>query len=159
MTFSAQLDEALGGGVPLGKTTEICGAPGVGKTQLWSDTHIHILTQTHSLSVWSKMFLTVSLNSLQVAVDVQVPPCFGGVGGQVVYIDTEGSFVLQRVVDIAAAAVRHCSLLVEDDEQRAAMETFTVETILSNIFLVKMTRRRGNTPVPAVAVMSSDIRL
>ncbi|KAM6929223.1 DNA repair protein RAD51 homolog 3 [Lycodopsis pacificus] len=109
VTFSSQLDAALGGGLPVGKTTEICGAPGVGKTQL----------------------------CLQLAVDVQVPQCFGGIGGQVVYIDTEGSFLLQRVVDIAAAAVQHCSLLVEDDEQRVAMTTFTVETILSNTFLVR----------------------
>lgn len=109
VTFSSQLDAALGGGVTVGRTTEICGAPGVGKTQL----------------------------CLQLAVDVQVPPCFGGVGGQAVYIDTEGSFLLQRVVDIAAAAVRHCSLLAEDDEQRVAMTTFTVETILANIFLVR----------------------
>ncbi|XP_068602094.1 DNA repair protein RAD51 homolog 3 [Brachionichthys hirsutus] len=109
VTFSSRLDAALDGGVPIGKTTEICGVPGVGKTQL----------------------------CLQLAVDVQVPPCFGGVGGQVVFVDTEGSFLLQRVIDIAAAAVRHCSLLVEDDEQRVAMETFTVETILSNILLVR----------------------
>ncbi|XP_033484304.2 DNA repair protein RAD51 homolog 3 isoform X1 [Epinephelus lanceolatus] len=109
ITFSSQLDAILGGGLPVGKTTEICGAPGIGKTQL----------------------------CLQLAVDVQVPQCFGGVGGQVVYIDTEGSFLLQRVIDIAAAAVQHCSLLVEDDEQRAAMGDFTVETILSNMFLVR----------------------
>ncbi|XP_059188641.1 DNA repair protein RAD51 homolog 3 [Centropristis striata] len=109
ITFSSQLDGVLGGGMPIGKTTEICGAPGVGKTQL----------------------------CLQVAVDVQVPTCFGGVGGQVVYVDTEGSFLLQRVVDIATAAVQHCSLLVEDDEQQAAMATFTLETILSNLFLVR----------------------
>ncbi|XP_068197306.1 DNA repair protein RAD51 homolog 3 [Antennarius striatus] len=109
VTFSSQLDAALDGGLPVGKTTEICGVPGVGKTQL----------------------------CLQLAVDVQVPPCFGGVGGQVVYIDTEGSFVLQRVIDIATAAMQHCSLLVEDDEQRVAMETFTVENILSNILLVR----------------------
>ncbi|XP_071333632.1 DNA repair protein RAD51 homolog 3 [Trachinotus anak] len=109
VTFSSHLDAALGGGFPVGKTTEICGAPGVGKTQL----------------------------CLQLAVDVQVPQCFGGVGGQAIYIDTEGSFLLQRVVDLATAAVRHCSLLVEDDEQRDAMTTFTVETILSNIFLVR----------------------
>ncbi|XP_040902499.1 DNA repair protein RAD51 homolog 3 [Toxotes jaculatrix] len=109
VTFSSQLDAALGGGLPVGKTTEICGAPGVGKTQL----------------------------CLQLAVDVQVPQCFGGVGGQVIYIDTEGSFLLERVIDVAAAAVRHCSLLVEDNEQRVAMTTFTVETILSNIFLVR----------------------
>lgn len=35
VTFCSALDNALGGGVPVGKTTEICGAPGVGKTQLW----------------------------------------------------------------------------------------------------------------------------
>ncbi|XP_035016206.1 DNA repair protein RAD51 homolog 3 [Hippoglossus stenolepis] len=108
VTFSSRLDAALSGGIPVGKTTEICGTPGIGKTQL----------------------------CLQLAVDVQVPQCFGGVGGQVIYIDTEGSFLLQRVTDVAAAAVRHCSLLVEDDEQRVAMTTFTVEDILSNIFLV-----------------------
>lgn len=34
VTFCAKLDEMLGGGVPLGKITEICGAPGLGKTQL-----------------------------------------------------------------------------------------------------------------------------
>ena len=33
VTFSAKIDGILGGGVPLGKITELCGAPGVGKTQ------------------------------------------------------------------------------------------------------------------------------
>ncbi|XP_075994098.1 DNA repair protein RAD51 homolog 3 [Genypterus blacodes] len=109
VTFCSALDAALGGGLPVGKTTEICGGPGVGKTQL----------------------------SLQVAVDAQIPECFGGVGGQVVFVDTEGSFLVQRVEDIATAAVRHCSLLAEDDEQRAAMEMFTVETILSDLFVLR----------------------
>lgn len=35
VTFSSQLDEALGGGLLLGKITELCGVPGIGKTQLW----------------------------------------------------------------------------------------------------------------------------
>ncbi|KAM6164480.1 DNA repair protein RAD51 homolog 3 [Rhynchocyon petersi] len=35
ITFCSALDNILGGGVPLTKTTEICGVPGVGKTQLW----------------------------------------------------------------------------------------------------------------------------
>lgn len=35
VTFCSNLDCMLGGGVPVGKTSEICGAPGVGKTQLW----------------------------------------------------------------------------------------------------------------------------
>lgn len=67
-----------------------------------------------------------------------------------VYIDTEGSFLLQRVVDIATAGVRHCSLFAEDDEQRVAMETFTVETILSNMFLVMITGFHGYSPVTGI---------
>lgn len=34
VTFCASIDEMLGGGVPVGKITEFCGAPGIGKTQL-----------------------------------------------------------------------------------------------------------------------------
>lgn len=51
---------------------------------------------------------------MQLAVDVQIPVCFGGLGGKALYIDTEGSFVVQRVADMAEAAVKHCSLLAED---------------------------------------------
>ncbi|XP_043106119.1 DNA repair protein RAD51 homolog 3 [Puntigrus tetrazona] len=109
VTFCSALDDALGGGVPVGKTTEICGAPGVGKTQL----------------------------CMQLAVDVQIPVCFGGLGGKALYIDTEGSFLVQRVADMAEAAVQHCTLLGEDTEQRQALEELTVEKILSNLFLVR----------------------
>lgn len=35
ITFCSALDDILGGGIPLMKMTEICGVPGVGKTQLW----------------------------------------------------------------------------------------------------------------------------
>lgn len=109
VTFCSDLDCILGGGVPVGKTMEVCGAPGVGKTQL----------------------------CMQLAVDVQIPVCFGGLGGQVAYIDTEGSFFVQRVADMAQAAVEHCSLMAEDTEQREALKEFTVETILSNLFLFR----------------------
>ncbi|XP_030885809.1 DNA repair protein RAD51 homolog 3 isoform X3 [Leptonychotes weddellii] len=51
ITFCSALDNILGGGIPLTKTTEICGVPGIGKTQL----------------------------CMQLAVDVQIPECFGGV--------------------------------------------------------------------------------
>ena len=33
VTFSAAFDNMIGGGIPIGKITEICGAPGLGKTQ------------------------------------------------------------------------------------------------------------------------------
>nr|XP_021334840.1 DNA repair protein RAD51 homolog 3 isoform X2 [Danio rerio] len=110
VTFCSGLDDAIGGGVPVGKTTEICGAPGVGKTQL----------------------------CMQLAVDVQIPVCFGGLGGKALYIDTEGSFLVQRVADMAEAAVQHCTLLAEDTEQKGALEELNVEKILSNLFLVRL---------------------
>ncbi|KAM9751803.1 DNA repair protein RAD51 homolog 3 isoform 1-T1 [Menidia menidia] len=109
VTFCSQLDERLKGGIPVGKLTEVCGAPGTGKTQL----------------------------CLQAAVDVQVPQCFGGLGGQAVVMDTEGGVLLQRLDDMATAAVRHCSLLASDEEQRVAMATFTVRSVLENVFLVR----------------------
>lgn len=109
VTFSSNLDDALGGGVPVGKTTEICGAPGIGKTQL----------------------------CMQLVVDVQIPVCFGGLGGKALYIDTEGSFFVQRVADMAEAAVQHCTLLAEDTEQKNALDELTVEKLLSNLFLVR----------------------
>lgn len=109
ITFCSALDQALGGGVPVGKTTEICGAPGVGKTQL----------------------------CIQLAVDAQIPGCFGGLGGQAVYIDTEGSFLVERAVDVATAAVQHCTLITKDTEQREALQSFTVETVLSQLFLFR----------------------
>lgn len=68
--------------------------------------------------------------------DIQIPRSFGGLEAQVIFMDTEGSFVLQRVVDIAAAVVRHFSLLAVDGEQKDAMQAFNMESILSNIFLV-----------------------
>ncbi|XP_017538016.1 DNA repair protein RAD51 homolog 3 isoform X1 [Pygocentrus nattereri] len=128
VTFCSELDAVLGGGVPVGKTTEICGAPGIGKTQL----------------------------CIQLAVDVQIPVCFGGLAGKAVYIDTEGSFVVQRVVDMAEALVEHCTLLAEDEEQRKALEEFTTEKILSGIFLV---RCHGYADLLAEAYLLPDFLL
>ncbi|NWT54269.1 RA51C protein, partial [Erythrocercus mccallii] len=109
ITFCSALDNILGGGVQLTKITEICGAPGVGKTQL----------------------------CMQLAVDVQIPECFGGVAGEAVFIDTEGSFMVDRVADMAAACVQHCHLIAEaqqEEDLRKALETFSLENILSHIY-------------------------
>jgi len=48
---------------------------------------------------------------MQLSVDVQIPQRFGGNDGHAVYIDSEGSFVVERLVDIAQAAVRHCQFI------------------------------------------------
>lgn len=77
-TFSRELDALLGGGgVPVGGVTEISGPPGVGKTQLM----------------------------LQLAVSCVMPIEFGGLGGTCIFVDTEGSFVAERLEQMATAAV------------------------------------------------------
>ncbi|XP_075051171.1 DNA repair protein RAD51 homolog 3 isoform X2 [Mixophyes fleayi] len=109
ITFCSVLDEVLGEGVQLRKITEICGPPGVGKTQL----------------------------CMQLAVDVQIPECFGGVDGETVYIDTENSFMVERLVDIANACVLHCHLITQanqQDDHKIAMQRFTLNNILSHIY-------------------------
>jgi RecA/RadA recombinase len=43
----------------------------------------------------------------QLAVDVGIPEIFGGVGGEALYVDTEGSFSLDRAHDMASALLVH----------------------------------------------------
>ncbi|XP_019854836.1 PREDICTED: DNA repair protein RAD51 homolog 3-like [Amphimedon queenslandica] len=108
VTFSAGIDGMLGGGVPVGKITEFCGSPGIGKTQL----------------------------SIQLAIDATLPEPFGGCGGHSVYIDTEGSFVIDRVVQIATATVRHVHSVAKssaDPELLAVADGYTLEVVLGNI--------------------------
>ena len=98
----------LGGGVALGEVTELCGVPGIGKTQM----------------------------GIQLAVDAFLPSAFGGPEGHAVYIDTEGSFMVERVKDIATAFVSHIRRMAgmrNEDKLRAAAEQLTVEYILGHI--------------------------
>ncbi|THF98854.1 hypothetical protein TEA_008100 [Camellia sinensis var. sinensis] len=91
-TSCADLDNILGGGINCKEVTEIDlssaseesvfliltgGVPGIGKTQL----------------------------GIQLAVNVQIPVDCGGLGGKAIYIDTEGSFMVERALQIAEACV------------------------------------------------------
>eukprot|EP00741_Cyanophora_paradoxa_P011706 tig00020563_g11310.t1 len=89
MTFVRAIDLMLGGGVALGSVTEFCGVPGIGKTQL----------------------------GMQLALNVQIPHGYGGAGGAAVYIDTEGSFMLERLVEMAEAVRAHLQTLQEKHAQ------------------------------------------
>ena len=79
ITFSKALDTLLGGGVPTGQITELCGLPGIGKTQL----------------------------AIQLALDVQIPRTFSGLEGHTIYIDSEGSFMPERAATMANALSDH----------------------------------------------------
>ncbi|CAI8600760.1 unnamed protein product [Vicia faba] len=76
-TSCADLDNILGGGISCKEVTEIGGVPGMGKTQI----------------------------GIQLAVNVQIPLDYGGLGGKAIYIDTEGSFMIERVLQIAEACI------------------------------------------------------
>ncbi|CAI5723334.1 unnamed protein product [Peronospora destructor] len=67
------LDGLLGGGLQRGEVTEICGGPGTGKTQLG----IHACLATQYLTEGT------------------------GKAGSAVYIDSEGSFIIERVASMA----------------------------------------------------------
>jgi DNA repair protein RadA len=72
-TGSRKLDEIFGGGIETQALTELIGEFGSGKTQL----------------------------CLMLSVTVQLPPEQGGLGGNVAFIDTEGTFMPERVYQIA----------------------------------------------------------
>jgi RAD51-like protein 2 len=118
-TFSQELDDLLGGGIPIGELTEVAGPPGAGKTQL-----------CHQLSV-----------------AVQLPIPFGGVGGKSLFVDTEGSFVAARYREVVQAAANqiHRILLQQsaqgaaiDPALKAAGERFTVESALESTFFYRI---------------------
>ncbi|XP_067951651.1 DNA repair protein RAD51 homolog 3-like [Watersipora subatra] len=114
VTFSQKIDNMLGDGIPLSKITELCGVPGVGKTQM----------------------------SLQLCVDATIPESFGGVQGQAIYIDTEGSFVAERVAQISKATIRHCQSVasgLQDPDMAEEAKSYTVERIMKSIHYFRCT--------------------
>eukprot|EP00257_Ricinus_communis_P023790 XP_015583867.1 DNA repair protein RAD51 homolog 3 isoform X3 [Ricinus communis] len=106
------LDNILGGGITCKEVTEIGGLPGIGKTQL----------------------------GIQLAVNVQIPPYCGGLGGKAVYIDTEGSFMVERVLQVAEASVE--DMLEYSRFLRRDLQTCQVATqskdILENIYYFRV---------------------
>jgi DNA repair protein RadA len=74
-TCSKNLDKLLGGGIETQAVTEFIGEFGAGKTQI----------------------------CLMLAVMAQLPSEKGGLNGNVVYVDTEGTFIPERIFEIASA--------------------------------------------------------
>ena len=72
-TSSKNLDTLLGGGIETQALTEFIGEYGTGKSQI----------------------------CMQLCITAQQPPEQGGLGGKVLFIDTEGTFSPQRINDIA----------------------------------------------------------
>ncbi|XP_055611013.1 DNA repair protein RAD51 homolog 3-like [Uranotaenia lowii] len=108
ITFCRDLDQAMGNGVSVGLITEFCGPPGSGKTQM----------------------------CLQLCINVQILPQFGGLGGKALYFDTNFNFDPHRLKEIAAACVRHCQKLVQIHRKdlNHLIENLTAETFLDGVY-------------------------
>jgi DNA repair protein RAD57 len=74
-TGDSQLDELLGGGIPVGHITEIVGESGIGKSQL----------------------------ACQLCVTAQLPVSLGGLGKQAVYLSTESGLATSRAIEMSTA--------------------------------------------------------
>ncbi|XP_050236649.1 DNA repair protein RAD51 homolog 3 [Mercurialis annua] len=111
-TSCADLDNILGGGISCKEVTEIGGVPGIGKTQL----------------------------GIQLAVNVQIPLHCGGLGGKAIYIDTEGSFMVERALQVAEASIEDMleySRFLRKDLQTCQLEMQSKD-ILRNIYYFRV---------------------
>ncbi|VUZ45800.1 unnamed protein product [Hymenolepis diminuta] len=72
-------DDLMDGGFPCGRISELCGQPGVGKTQF----------------------------CLQACLTVQIPHWCGGLCGEAIFLDTEGNFMPKRLRQMARDMVEH----------------------------------------------------
>ncbi|XXQ33580.1 DNA repair protein RAD51 like protein 3 [Plasmodiophora brassicae] len=77
ISLCPDLDTIMGGGCQIGQITELCGLPGVGKTQL----------------------------CMELACTVQIPKDLHGVEGEAVYIDAEGGMMPLRLHQMAESLV------------------------------------------------------
>lgn len=115
ITWAQALDDLLGGtGTRVGEVTEFCGIPGIGKTQI----------------------------GMQVCVCAAIPAEFGGVEGEALFIDTEGSFMPVRAAQMAKAMVDHLQEVNRanpPEQQCASAEALSLEGVLAGIHVVRCT--------------------
>jgi RecA/RadA recombinase len=127
VTFSQAVDVLLAGGragvplgVPLGRVTELVGAPGVGKTQM----------------------------AMQLALDVQLPAELGGCAGAAVYLDAEGGASPWRLRAMAAAVEAHMARFVEKRGNDPALRrACSADALMANVLLAHGVRRGDSVTV------------
>jgi len=111
ISFAQSIDSLLGGGFQPKEVTEIVGSPGVGKSQL----------------------------AMQLCVDARLPKQFGGVEGDSIYIDSEGSFSPERCWDMAHALCSHIQGSVHrSNGTKNLPENFSEDTILDSIHVFRV---------------------
>ncbi|KAK2996786.1 hypothetical protein RJ639_026467, partial [Escallonia herrerae] len=136
-TSCTDLDNILGGGISCKEVTEIGGVPGIGKTQFG------YLFAILDFCINLELLLLLRGNRnyrIQLAVNVQIPADYGGLGGKAIYIDTEGSFMVERAMQIAEACIKdmleYDGLLRKDSQTRHLK--MQPKELLGNIFYFRI---------------------
>lgn len=76
---------------------------------------------------------------MQLSVCVQVPSLFDGCGGQALYIDTEGSYQVDRVREVGEGLLHHLRHMKNrTQQQNDSIKNMTVEDILKNIYYYRV---------------------
>ncbi|KAM0027280.1 putative ATP diphosphatase [Helianthus debilis subsp. tardiflorus] len=78
---------------------------------------------------------------IQLAINVQIPYEYGGVGGKAIYIDTEGSFMVERALQIAEACsadMAEYSRFHHKGPQACEVKTMQPKDFLENIFYFRV---------------------
>jgi RAD51-like protein 2 len=90
---------------------------------------------------------------MQLCLNVQIPEWAGGLEGQAVYIDTEGSFMSNRVVEMAASLIKKLEVWSHQNQNSNGchkLANLSSRTLLSNIFYYRCVDQ-----VQLTAVMSN----
>ncbi len=83
---------------------------------------------------------------IQLAINVQIPELFNGIGGEAIYLDTEGSFMVERVAEMAQEVSQHLLKLARSSSAKkseahlshlAAAENMTMERFLEGIHVFR----------------------
>jgi RAD51-like protein 2 len=118
ITFCKSLDQLLHrSGIPIGSLTEIAGLPGLGKTQL----------------------------AMQLAVNARLPTALGGVQGQTLYIDAEGSVAPERLHSMAEALLQHCEHTTRKRGRELPPDFREVSQILQDIHVFRVLDEASQT--------------
>eukprot|EP00055_Hartaetosiga_balthica_P015612 m.93501 g.93501 ORF g.93501 m.93501 type:complete len:327 (-) comp8912_c0_seq1:138-1118(-) len=109
-TLVESFDDLLNGGIETKRVTEICGAPGAGKTQF----------------------------SIQMVVNCQLPLDKGGLDCSAVYIDTEGSFMAERMKHMAESVVEDNCQQQQDNGTKKQSQIRTVDEMLERVHVFRV---------------------
>lgn len=137
MTFCKAFDDLLGGGVPLGDITEICEQAQAHRARHCRHVHrgsfgpcvrasARACRASCAIPMLSPLCVLLRRGSaaggvpgigktqlcMQLALNASIPVELGGVAGEAVYVDTEGSMVPARMAQMATALHRHLTTIL-----------------------------------------------